>query len=272
MYFVIIGIPKYAIYNCTITGVPRISEMYTPAICFNTGIFLVLIGLGAGFVQRVSGFGLCIFAMVFLPHFMPSHTAAAAISGIFSCVLTAYNAFCYRKQIAYKVAWPMICASLVSIPIAVHFSAAVSAHIFKILLGCVLVVLSVYFIFFNKNVKFKPTVAGGILAGVLGGGLGGLFSTGGPPIVLYLNNAISENMVYFATISFYFAFTDVYATGVRVINGIITPEILLYAAIGLVGCLTGDYIGKKVFDKLDADKLKKIIYIGMIISGIVMFF
>lgn len=236
------------------------------------GIFLVLIGLGAGFVQRVSGFGLCIFAMVFLPHFMPSHTAAAAISGIFSCVLTAYNAFCYRKQIAYKVAWPMICASLVSIPIAVHFSAAVSAHIFKILLGCVLVVLSVYFIFFNKNVKFKPTVAGGILAGVLGGGLGGLFSTGGPPIVLYLNNAISENMVYFATISFYFAFTDVYATGVRVINGIITPEILLYAAIGLVGCLTGDYIGKKVFDKLDADKLKKIIYIGMIISGIVMFF
>ena len=42
------------------------------------GIFLVLIGMGAGFVQRVSGFGMGIFAMLFLPHFMPSHTAAAA--------------------------------------------------------------------------------------------------------------------------------------------------------------------------------------------------
>lgn len=239
---------------------------------FLHAIFLILIGLGAGFVQRVSGFGLCIFAMVFLPHFMPSHTAAAAISGIFSCVLTSYNAFCYRKQIRYKMAWPMIGASLVTIPIAVHFSSVVSAHIFKILLGCVLIVLSVYFIFFNRNVKIKPSAANGILAGVLGGGLGGLFSTGGPPIVLYLNNAISENMVYFATISFYFAFTDVYATGVRVINGIVTPQILLYSAVGLFGCLTGDFIGKKVFDKLDGEKLKKIIYIGMIISGIIMFF
>lgn len=235
-------------------------------------IFLILIGLGAGFVQRVSGFGLCIFAMVFLPHFMPSHTAAAAISGIFSCILTAYNAFSYRKHIAFKTAWPMIIASLISIPIAVHFSAAVSARIFKILLGCVLIVLSVYFIFFNKNVKIKATPVNGVLAGALGGGLGGLFSTGGPPIVLYLNNAVSDNLVYFATISFYFAFTDAYATTVRVINGIITPQLLAYAAIGVAGCLAGDFIGKKVFDKLDSDKLKKIIYIGMIISGIVMFF
>ncbi len=236
------------------------------------GLFLVLIGLGAGFVQRISGFGLCIFAMVFLPHFMPTHTAAAAISGIFSCVLTTYNAFCYRKQIAYKIAWPMIVASLVSIPIAVHFSAAVSAHIFKILLGIVLILLSIYFIFFNRNVKIKPTPVNGVLSGALGGALGGLFSTGGPPVVLYLNNATTDNMVYFATISFYFCFTDTYATAVRVINGIITPQLLLYAAIGVVGCLAGDFIGKKVFDKLDSDKLKKVIYIGMIISGIVMFF
>lgn len=235
-------------------------------------IFLVLIGLGAGFVQRISGFGLCIFAMVFLPHFMPSHTAAAAISGIFSCVLTSYNAFCYRKHIAFKIAWPMIIASLVTIPVAVHFSAAVSADIFKILLGCVLVVLGIYFIFFNGNLKIKPTPVNGVLAGMLGGGLGGLFSTGGPPVVLYLNNATSENMIYFATISFYFAFTDVYATAVRAINGIITPQIVLYALIGLAGCLTGDFIGKKVFDRLDGAKLKRIIYIGMIISGAVMFF
>ena len=166
----------------------------------------------------------------------------------------------------------MIIASLVTIPVAVHFSAAVSADIFKILLGCVLVVLGIYFIFFNGNLKIKPTPVNGVLAGMLGGGLGGLFSTGGPPVVLYLNNATSENMIYFATISFYFAFTDVYATAVRAINGIITPQIVLYALIGLAGCLTGDFIGKKVFDRLDGAKLKRIIYIGMIISGAVMFF
>ena len=38
----------------------------------------------------------------------------------------------------------------------------------------------------------------------------------------------------------------------------------------MVGCLLGDFIGKKVFDKLNAKKLKMIIYIGMIISGALM--
>ena len=33
-------------------------------------ILIVLVGAGAGFVQRVSGFGLGIFAMMFMPHFM----------------------------------------------------------------------------------------------------------------------------------------------------------------------------------------------------------
>ncbi len=235
-------------------------------------VFLILIGMGAGFVQRVSGFGLGIFAMVFLPHFMPSHTAAAAISSLFACVTATYNALRYRKNVEYKTALPMICAALISIPIAVHFSSVVSGNIFKILLGIVLIVLSLYFIFFNKRIKIRPDFKNGILAGALGGTLGGLFSTGGPPAVLYLSSATSDNIAYFATIQFYFCFTNLYATTVRVVNGIITTNILVYAAIGMVGCMIGDFVGRIVFDKLDSDKLKLIIYIGMIISGIVMFF
>ena len=235
-------------------------------------VFLILIGMGAGFVQRVSGFGLGIFAMVFLPHFMPSHTAAAAISSLFACVTATYNALRYRKNVEYKTALPMICAALISIPIAVHFSSVVSGNIFKILLGIVLIVLSLYFIFFNKSIKIRPDFKNGIVAGALGGTLGGLFSTGGPPAVLYLSSATSDNIAYFATIQFYFCFTNLYATAVRVVNGIITTNILVYAAIGMVGCMIGDFIGRIVFDKLDSDKLKLIIYIGMIISGIVMFF
>lgn len=236
------------------------------------GAFLILIGIGAGFVQRVSGFGLGIFAMVFLPHFMPSHTAAAAISSLFACVTATYNAVRYRRNVEYKTALPMICAALISIPIAVHFSSVVSGNIFKVLFGTVLIILSLYFIFFNKRVKMKPTFPNGVLAGALGGTLGGLFSTGGPPAVLYLSSATSDNITYFATIQFYFCFTNLYATTMRFVNGIINTDILVYAAIGMIGCMVGDFIGKIVFDKLDSNKLRHIIYIGMIISGIVMLF
>jgi len=235
-------------------------------------LFLVLIGIGGGFVQRVSGFGLGIFVMIFLPHFIPTHTAAAAISSLFACMTATYNAIRYRKNANYKTALPMICAALISIPIAVHFSSVVSGNLFKILLGLVLIVLSLYFIFFNKRINIKPTFFNGILAGGLGGILGGLFSTGGPPAVLYLSSATTDNITYFATIQFYFCFTNLYATSMRIANGIINLEILIYAAIGMVGCMIGDFIGKKIFDKLNSDRLKQIIYIGMIISGVMMFF
>lgn len=235
-------------------------------------LYVILVGIGAAFVQRVSGFGLGIFAMMFLPHFLPSHTAAATISCLFSCYTTTFNSIRYRKNVAYKTAFPMLAAALISIPIAVYFAAKVSADIFKILLGSVLVILSIYFLFFNKKIKIKPTIPNGIIAGTLGGALNGLFSTGGPPAVLYLTNATPDNITYFATIQFYFCLTNIYATANRAISGLITWELLLYAAVGIIGCIGGDFLGGKIFNKLDAQKMKYVIYIGMIISGILMLF
>ena len=231
---------------------------------------LVLVGFGAGFVQRVSGFGLGIFAMSFLPHFMPSLSAAATVSTLFSCVTSSYNGFKYRKRVVYKTAIPMLLAALVSIPVAVYCSVMVSGEIFKILLGVVLILLSVYFLFFSHRIHFRATALGGALAGTFGGALNGLFSTGGPPVVLYLSNALTDKEAYFATIQFYFGLTNIYSVASRAANGIVTGEVLLFALVGILGCFAGDAFGKRVFDRLDAKKLKTIIYIGMIVSGITM--
>ena len=87
--------------------------------------------------------------------------------------------------------------------------------------------------------------------------------------MLYLNSATEDNITYFATIQFYFCFTNLYAAAVRAANGIINAHLLLLAAIGAIGCMSGDFIGKAVFDKLDSDKLRRIIYAGMLIGGVV---
>ena len=232
-------------------------------------VLVFLIGIGAGFVQRVSGFGLGIFSMIFFPHFL-SAQAGSAISCIHSSITSSYNAIRYRSHVRYKTALPMLCAALLTIPIAVRFASHVSADAFRGLLGGVLVAFSVYFLIFQKKIHMKPNLRNGIFAGTLGGILNGLFATGGPPIVLYLSSAMTDKTVYFATIQFYFAFTNIYATIMRMVNGIITGEVLLYAGVGAISCLLGDWLGRIVFDKLDVEKLRRIIYIGMIISGVLM--
>ena len=231
---------------------------------------LILVCAGAGFVQRVSGFGLGIFAMLFLPYIMPSHTAAAAMVCLISGTTSGYNAIRYRKDAPYKTILPLLCAAFVMIPLAVRFGASVPEKLIKSLLGIVLIVLSVYFLFFDNKVHIKANTRSGLFAGALSGILNALFSTGGPPAVLYMTHAAASNAAYFAGIQTYFACTNVYSSLVRLFHGILTREIFFGAVIGAVGALAGDRIGRKLFDKLDGKRLKKIIYIGMIVSGIFM--
>ncbi len=233
-------------------------------------ILIVLVGAGGGFVQRVSGFGLGIFVMLFFPYLMPGYAMGAAVSGMMSVVGSGYNAARYRKHIQIKVVLPLLCAAAVTIPVAVYFSATAPETLMKRLLGLVLILLSIYFLFFSKRISIRPTVGNGILAGALGGTLNGLFSTGGPPVVLYLVHAAKDNLVYFATIQFYFAVTNAYSAVMRLLSGIITWEAMGYLAVSLVGWVLGDTLGSAVFSRLNGDALKRIIYIGMIVSGVLM--
>ena len=130
--------------------------------------------------------------------------------------------------------------------------------------------LSVYFLFFNSKFKIKPNITNGVLAGGISGILSGLFSTGGPPIVLYLMASTNDKIIYFASVQFCFFITGIYSTMVRIFNGIITKEVILYTLIGFFGCILGNFIGKFTFDKLDAQRLRQVVYVGMLISGLLM--
>ena len=232
--------------------------------------WLLMVGAGACFVQRVSGFGLAIFAMLFLPHFLPTPVAAASVSNLISCATSSYNSIYYRKNISLKVVLPLILAVLVTVPFAVYLSNRISAKSFYIVLGIVQILLSLYFIFLGKNVRFKPTMLKGIICGIGSGLLNGLFSTGGPPAVIYVDNVSTNKDEYFACIQFFFAVSNIYALIFRLINGLITVQLLEYALIAAVGCFFGNYVGKKVFNKLDSSTIKAIIYVALLISGVIM--
>ena len=233
-------------------------------------VLVAIITAMAAFIQRVTGFGFGIFVMMFFPHIMQTHTSATAVSTLVSCIVSVYNAIVYRKSVPYRKIVPLIIAALVTIPIGVHLSVIVTGDIFKKALGIVLVALSIYFLFFNDKMRIKASVKNGLIAGGTGGILTGLFSTGGPPIVLYLMNALSDNLMYFASAQFYFGLTGIYSTAVRFFSGIVNTEVIVYSLVGFGASMIGNFAGKRVFDKLNAKKLRQLVYLCMIVSGIVM--
>ena len=233
-------------------------------------VLTALVCSGGAFVQRVTGFGMGIFAMLFLPYFLPSYGMSVAVMGMVSSVGATYNALHHRKNVRLKLMLPLVGAAMVVIPMAVYLSASLPQGVLKRLLGAVLVVLSIWFLFFSKRVHLKPTLPNGLAAGAVAGLLNGLYNAGGPPAVLYLIHATSDKSVYFATIQAFFAATNTFSTINRALNGLINGQVLLLAAAAMVGWGAGNTLGSRVFEKLDADRLRTIVYYGMIISGVLM--
>ena len=88
--------------------------------------------------------------------------------------------------------------------------------------------------------------------------------------MLFLIHATSDKAVYFATLQAFFAATNTFSTVNRAINGLITPTVLGLSAVALVGWWLGNSVGDRVFQKLNADLLRKLVYWGMIVSGALM--
>lgn len=237
-----------------------------------TIIYLILLCSGASFVQRVCGFGFGVFIMTMLPYLCPSYGEATTLSGLLSALQSLYVLIWLYKLVDWKRIWVILAAFTVFSYFAIQFVAYMeyaNASYLKVLLGIVLIVLSLYFLFVSPYIKAKPTYTLQISMGSLSGVLGGLFGMHGPPAVIYfLASEHDDKNRYMAICQAYFLLTNIIMTFFRAQNGFLTPFVgkgVIYACVGVV---LGSMLGKWVFDKVPAQILRRIIYIYMIFSGV----
>ena len=234
---------------------------------------MVAVAAAGAFVQRVTGFGFAIFTMIFLTMLLPSYGEANLLAGFLSMTTTCFVAWNNRKHIQWKKVILLFLPQMVFMLLAVRWMKNISDSSQKtmnIILGSVLLLLSIWFLFVVKRVHVKETPVVGLICGSVSGIMAGMFSMGGPPIAFYLlETSKSDKLVYLATIQTYFFFTNVYGTVVKSLNGYMTRTVLIFAAAGVVGMFLGTVVGKKVFSKLNAGLLRTIVYAFMGISGIV---
>lgn len=231
-------------------------------------ILIVLITFGASFIQRVTGFGFGIFAMTFLPYIMSAYTEANVLSSMLAMLLSLAVTLRMLREVHWKnLIFPFIGSAVMTF-ITVNLMKGQGDSILKLLLGVVLILLSIYFLLFSGKIHIRPTWYGGLIAGGLSGVLGGLFSMGGPPVVVYYMESEQDPKHYMATIQAFFTLSNIYSIGVKVSAGFVTHNVLICFAVGLVGMLAGLIVGSRVFDKLDGPKIKKAVYLIMALSGV----
>jgi uncharacterized membrane protein YfcA len=225
---------------------------------------------GASFIQSVSGFGFGIVFMSFTPFFLPSYITALTTSNALSVATTTSTSFRLRKNAVWKQAFILFIGSSIVSSVTIALSKNQSDTFLTKLLGGFLILMSLYFIFFNNKFTIKPSLKNGLIAGVISGLLSGLFGTGGPPAVVYLMAVSKDKEEYLGTIQAYFALSGIYTLFFRFLNGMINKDVLILFVMGIIAVIIGMFIGGKTVKKLNGNAFRRLVYAVMAVSGIIM--
>lgn len=234
-----------------------------------TGILILTASVSGSFIQRVCGFGFGIFIMTILPHLLTSLPEATALSGFLSMIQSSLVLISVYKHLHIKNLIGIFVVFCITSFFAIRFVGSTDNRVLEIILGSVLICLAVYFLFFSKQNNVTPTLKWQIPLGSLSGIMGGLFGMHGPAAVAYFLPSEKTKENYLAIAQAYFVITNIYMSIIRAGNGFVTSNVGYGLLWALPGIIIGIYLGKRVFDKVNPDLLKKIIYFYMIVAGII---
>ena len=218
----------------------------------------------AGFLQTVTGFGAATVLMLVLPYFFDM-AAAPALSSSICMGLAASLALRFRHAIRLRlVLLPSLIYTAVSI-LAIRLAAGADLRLLSI---GFLTALSVYFLFFGSKAALKSGPVSMVACSAVSGVCAGLFSIGGPTMALYYLAVTERKEEYLGNIQFLFAVT--YAAGLpqRVSSGAYTAALLPMTVLGIGAILAGRQLGLRVSERLDPERVKKLVFLYVGLTGI----
>ncbi len=228
---------------------------------------VAIAAFGGGVVHTITGFGAGIVMMAIMPYFL-GMIEAPAISSIICTFLSAALAWKNRKVLQWK---------LILFPAVVYISAStfviskvqyLDLDLLGILFGIFLILLCAYYMFFAK--RFAIPNSTGILAAcsAFSGVTAGLFGIGGPLMAICFLMRTEDRESYTGNLQMLFVCTGLSSLTTRIINGIFTIDMVPAVLLGVLFINVGKKAGLKIAEKIDAEMLKRIIYLFVGFSGV----
>lgn len=233
-------------------------------------IYLTVVFVAAA-LQGLAGFGFGLVCMGVLPLFVPARLAVVLIS-----VLRAAPALTLliqlRRELSLRRVAPLLLGALLGVPLGVWFLASASPTGVRLVLGLVLSGYALWALGRRApEVQEDPPPRRGwaLLAGWIGGVLGGGFNTGGPPVVLYAAIAGWQKDVLRASLASYF--TTVIALQLTLFagSGLLTWPLLQVQLLALPLVILGSWVGNLLASRVPQAAFQKGLLLLIFVLGLV---
>lgn len=222
--------------------------------------------LVATVVQQVSGFGFALLAVPLMSLVVgPRDAVAVAMAaGFFSSGIMAVG---LRDRIHRPVLGRLLLGAAVGLPIGVVGLRELDEDVLRLALAVVVLsmvaVLARGFVLRSSNPRLEA--GAGVVSGLLNGSLG----TGGPPVIVVLHAAETEQHAFRATTSTFFAVCDVVAIPLIVWSGAARPSAWGLALASIPAVLVGDEVGRRLAVRIDQDQFRRLALVLLAASAVV---
>jgi uncharacterized protein len=225
--------------------------------------------LFASFVMGLTGFGIAIVAMAFLPWLMSPVTAVVMLT-LYAFVFLIVLVIQLRDEIRLSAIGDLLLGTIAGIPLGVWGLAALPISALNRILGAVLIVVTALELRGRMPTRWDGR-AWGIGAGFLAGIIGGAVGTPGPPIIVYAMTRGWAPRTMKANITAFLLVNQLVTLVAYWWAGLVTREVVVLAASYAVPGIGGVGAGILLFDRIDAARFRLIVFTVLFLSGVLLF-
>lgn len=220
----------------------------------------VLAFLLAALAQSVTGFGSALVAVPLLG-LATGPTVAVVAATVVSLVLTGGAWRRERRHVEPVLARTLLLTGLAGLPLGLLAVSLLEERVLGLLVATV-VLVAVPVLVLAPGLRPRPAPAG-VLSGALLTGTG----MNGPPLVLALQHL--EPRRFRATLQAVFCGQDAVAVLAFAVLGLVTRDVLVVSAAGLVGLPLGWAVGDAVFRRLSPERLRGLVVATLLATALV---
>jgi uncharacterized protein len=222
----------------------------------------------ASFVMGLTGFGIALVAMAFLPWLMSPVTAIVVLT-IYAFVFSVVVVVQLRRDLTPGALVHLLIGTVAGTPLGVWLLASLPPSALNRLIGLVLVLvvaLELRGVMPTRLVGRAWALGAGFLAGLIGGAVG----TPGPPVIVYTTTqGWSPRTIKANTMGFFVANQGVILAGYWWV-GLLTREVTTVSLAFAVPALAGVATGVALFGRLDAARFRRVVFGLLLVSGVVL--
>ena len=219
----------------------------------------------AGIAKGLTGFGFSLITVPILVILLGPRKAVPVII-ILNAVSNIPLYLHSRKYSSLARIRPLIAAGVVSIPVGTYLLLVLDAAALRLIVGVVICFFALAFLLGLRR-EIKRETRGLIGTGLVSGILNGLISTGGPPVILFLANQGMPKDRFRANLIAYFLFLNAATLPAHFVGGLLSLEVVEYAAIFMPALAGGALVGIRLIKHVPEAAFRKTVLIIVMVAG-----